>query len=281
MGEARYGWLVSYPKSGNTWMRMMLASLLAGGAPVDINQTGEEIGVSTYAEMDEFLGVESSELTEAEIARARPALHAAMLGYAEGPLVLRKVHDRFWRTERGEAVFDGGLTRAAVYILRDPRDVAVSYAHHRGVPLDRVIEVMADPEEALAQSRSGQRKQLSQPVGDWSGHVRSWVEQTEIPVLTLRYEDLRQDPAGGLRAAADFLGIPAGEGAVAAAVAATQFDLLRAQEQANGFRERHSRSTDLFFRKGVAGDWKTALSGEQRAEIEARHGEVMGRFGYL
>lgn len=279
--DARFGWLVSYPKSGNTWMRMMLASLLEGGAPVDINRTGEDIGVSTFAEMDEFLGIESSEMTPEEIARAQPHLHAAVLQLAAAELTLRKVHDRYWYAPGGDAVFPAPLTRAAIYLLRDPRDVAVSYAYHRGLPLDQIIDIMADPAATIANLADGQRRQLPQPVGNWSEHVASWVDQREVPVVLLRYEDLRRNPLAGLRTAAEHLGISFRESDLQASVEAARFDVLKAQEQAEGFRERRSRATAPFFRRGVAGGWVDELTPVQQARIVADHGATMKRFGYL
>ncbi len=104
---SKFGWLVSYPKSGNTWLRMMLSSLLAGGTQVDINASGDDMAVDTYAEMDEFLGIESNELTAEEIANAQPALQANILSYAETPLTIRKVHDRYWKAPSGKATGAG------------------------------------------------------------------------------------------------------------------------------------------------------------------------------
>lgn len=281
MGDARFGWLVSYPKSGNTWMRMMLASLLAGGAEIDINQIAHDCSVASFAEMDEFLGVESSELTCQEIADARPALHAEILACSSSPLLLRKVHDRYWRTASGQPAFSGTVTRGAVYLVRDPRDVAVSYAHHRGLPVDEIIRMMTDPTVELARAQHSCKRQLPQPLGTWSGHVSSWMEQRELPVLVLRYEDLKTDPQAGLRAAAKLLGIAANEEQIQAAVKATEFEVLRAQEAAAGFRERRPESTAPFFRRGVAGDWRGSLSPSQQERIVADHHEMMERFQYL
>ncbi len=281
MGDSRFGWLVSYPKSGNTWMRMMLASLLAGGAEININQITLDCSVASFAEMDEFLGVESSELTRDEIANARPALHAEILASARSPLLLRKVHDRFWPTPSGQPAFQGAVTQGAVYLVRDPRDVAVSYAHHRGWPVDDIIRLMADPAVELARAEHSCKRQLPQPLGTWSGHVASWSEQHELPVLVLRYEDLKKDPHAGLRAAAALLGIAADEGQIQAAVKATEFEVLRSQEAAAGFRERRPESTAPFFRRGVAGDWPASLSPSQQGRIETDHREMMERFQYL
>ncbi len=276
--SGRFGWLVSYPKSGNTWLRMMLSSLISARTVVDINGVG--IGLATFAEMDECLGIESGELTDAEISDARPALHAALLANSAGPLLLRKVHDRYWVTPSGVAAFTPELSRGAVYLGRDPRDVAVSYAHHRGVGIDETIERMADEAIVLGQAETSGKEQLPQPLGSWSGHVRSWLEQTDIPVLTVRYEDLLRDPLTALTRIAAHLGIDATAEQLQAAVAATRFDVLRTQEHTLGFRERLTDATAPFFREGRAGGWRDRLSVAQHDRIIRRHGAVMARFGY-
>ncbi len=281
MTAARFGWLVSYPKSGNTWLRLMLASLMAGGAAVDINAGVRVATVGTHAEMDELLGIESSELTEAEIAAAQPALHAALAAEAAPrPLILRKVHDRFWRNPAGAAAFPADLSRAAVYLARDPRDVAVSYAHHRGMDIDGVIALMDDGSSMLAAVADRMRSQLPQPLGRWEDHAASWLDQREIPVMALRYEDLVADPAAGLAKVAAHLGIVAPAAAIDAAVAGTRFEALQRQEQAQGFAERRPGSTAAFFREGRVGGWRQVLSADQAARIAATQQAGMARFGY-
>jgi aryl sulfotransferase len=279
-GATRIGWIVSYPKSGNTWLRLMLSSLMNGGQPLDINTLGNDIGVATHTELDELLVVESSELFMEEQLAVQPLLNAAIANDTGNGLVLRKVHDRFWRTLAGEAVFPASVSRAAVYMARDPRDVAVSYAHHRGCSIDEIITIMADPSATLSQSTTRQRNQLAQPLGDWSSHALSWLEQTDIPVMLLRYEDLAAAPETWLRAVAAHLGLPADDRCVSGAVAATRFDVLRAQEQEHGFKERRVGSTAPFFRQGKVGDWHRRLTPEQVARIEADHHPVMARLGY-
>lgn len=277
---AAIGWIVSYPKSGNTWLRLMLLSLMRGGAAVDINAIGNEAGLANHIEMDELLVIESSELFPDEQVVAQPVLNLAIAAETGSGLKLRKVHDRYWRTPAGAAVFPASASRGAVYLVRDPRDVAISLSHHRGIAVDSAITAMADPTATLSKSIDRQRQQLAQPLGDWSGHVRSWMEQPDIPVLLLRYEDLLAEPARRLRSIADHLGVTYDARAAQAAVDATRFDRLRAQEQAHGFVERKPGSTAPFFRNGIAGGWRRDLTPAQAARILADHGEVMRQLGY-
>ena len=281
MAGVQFGWLVSYPKSGNTWMRMMLSSLMSGGGSVDINAIDSRIGIATFAEMDEFLGVESCELTREEIAIARPALHAAIAADHDEPLILRKVHDRYWRTPSGGAAFVPDISRGAVYLVRDPRDIAVSYSHHRGSEIDRMIGQMADDDVALASATLRGKEQLPQPLGSWNGHVLSWLDQTEIPTLAMRYEDMLSAPTACLAKVAMHLGIDTAEAHLHAAVVATGFDILSIQENASGFRERQTSAMAAVFRQGRSGGWREQLSAAQADRIVDRHGAVMARFGYL
>ncbi|MFV3130382.1 sulfotransferase domain-containing protein [Niveispirillum sp. KHB5.9] len=281
MAEAgTIGWIVSYPKSGNTWLRLMLLSLMRGGAAVDINRLGNDAGLASQFEIDELLVVEAGELFPQEQIAVQPALNRAIAAETGDGLKLRKVHDRYWRTPAGEAVFPASVSRGAVYMVRDPRDIAMSFAHHRGETTDHIITIMADPTVTLSAPQEKYRRQLAQPLGNWSGHVGSWLEQKDIPVLLLRYEDMVSDPVRGLRLAADHLGITHDASSLNAAVDATRFDLLQAQEQTHGFRERQEGSTAPFFRQGMAGGWRHELTAIQAARIVADHGQRMRQLGY-
>jgi aryl sulfotransferase len=277
---ALIGWLVSYPKSGNTWMRMMLRSLRQGGGPVDINESGDA-HILNRAEFEEHFGVESSDLTQAEIDAVRPELHSAIARASTETLILRKVHDRCWRTAAGKPVFPPEVSRGAVYIVRDPRDVAVSYAYHCHVDFEESVRRMGDSAESMARSVRRATIQLSQPLGSWSEHVTSWLDGDEIPVLLVRYEDMHADAAGELARVAKFLGLPEADDAEACAkaAAAARFSNLRGQEEKAGFREKPVNAL-RFFRQGRAGEGREVLPPHLLGKIEADHGAVMERLGY-
>ncbi len=277
MSEARIGWLASYPRSGNTWLRFMIGSLLEGGGAVDINAPGIVTPVANRAEFDDLFQMDSGILTDAEIERALPRMYRLLVRGFHGPLILRKVHDRCGRNAAGERMFPPELSRGAVYIVRDPRDVAVSFARFSGAGIDETIRRMGDPGARLS-GTGGRAAQFPQPLGTWSGHALSWLEDSGMPVHPVRYEDMKADAAGRLAEVAAFLGIAAD--AAKEAAAATRFEVLRAQEDARPFRE-FTGMEERFFRKGEAGGWRAVLSGAQAARIEQDHGETMARFGYV
>jgi hypothetical protein len=273
-------WLASYPKSGNTWLRILLESLARGGAPVDINweQEGRPGSVAPRAEFDNRLGVDSSDLLADEIEAARPRLYEAMAADAHAPVPL-KVHDAWTHTTAGEPLFPPRVTAGAVYIVRDPRDVAVSLAHHIGRDVDHAIAMMADPGARFGQAGDHRYNlQLRQRLRSWSGHVTSWLD-APIRLHLLRYEDMIAAPAAAFGDVARFLGHAVDADSLARAIAATRFDALRAQEERDGFIERGPRA-HRFFRRGTAGGWHDTLTPAQAHRIAQDHGAAMARLGY-
>ena len=120
-------WLASYPKSGNTWFRAFLTNLLHGGAqPVDINAFDTNSFASRPG-YDRALGWESSDLTPAEIEGARLAVQEVI---AREDDAVFKVHEAFTDPRNGRPLFSRDATRAVLYFLRNPLDVAVSFSHH-------------------------------------------------------------------------------------------------------------------------------------------------------
>ncbi len=272
-------WIASYPKSGNTWLRLFLESLAAGGNTVNINALNVcAEHAASRSSFDRVLDIASSDLTNDEIACARPRLYEIEARQAKAPL-LCKVHDAWVATPAGEALFPPEVTLGAIYIVRDPRDVAVSMAHHVNYPVDQIIDRMADPAALTEANRQRMPDKLPQRLLSWSLHVESWLN-APVNLRLLRYEDMLKDPAVSFGAVARFLGFDASPEEVQAAVDAVRFDRLRAAEDANGFIEKPPKS-ERFFRRGIAGGWRDSLTPEQIARIESDHGAVMSKLGYL
>lgn len=271
-----FHWLVAYPKSGHTWLRISLWCLLHGRPPdlrlgVDFAQAA---GARDFFES--LLNVSSEDLTEDEIDCLRPRAFEREAALSPEP-GLRKVHEAWRRTPTGEPLFPPAITLGIVYIVRDPRDVAVSLAHHLGVTLDGAIAFLADPQATLAPRN---HPQFQHRLLDWSSHVESWLDSPGPRPLLVRYEDRIADPAGQLAEVARHLGWQSSPEAVAAATAASQFEVLRAAEDQQGFGEKLT-TEERFFRRGKAGGWRDTLSSAQVSRIEKDHGRVMARLGYV
>jgi aryl sulfotransferase len=215
-------WLASYPKSGNTWFRALLANLAArDGKPADINNWTEDRGIaSSRSAFDRLLMIDSGLLTHEEIERLRPRIHEELAPVDQdtdepngaAPVRFMKVHDAYTLTPNNEPLLAGRRgADGAILIVRDPRDVAPSLAHHNRSGLDEAIRFMNDDGASYCGKIDRQHLQLRQTLLGWSAHVASWLDQTDIPVHLVRYEDLQADTVGAFRRALEFAGRRAGD----------------------------------------------------------------------
>ncbi len=270
-------WLASYPKSGNTWLRAFVATLQTGEPP-DINRLGQQVGIAVHRwAFDEALGLEAVDLSVEQEANLRPRAYEIWAAEAER-FRYCQAHDAYHLTPAGEPLFPAGATRGAVYVVRDPRAVAVSLSHYNGCPIETEIARMADPNATFSESEDHLHQLLVQRLQTWSSHVDSWLG-APFPLHVVRYEDMKTAPHAAFGAIARFLELPHDPARIAFAVAAASFSRLQAQERTFDFVER-PRHAAAFFREGRSDGWRRELSKEQAARIVAAHGKVMQRLGY-
>lgn len=272
-------WLASYPKSGNTWFRAFLHNLQNDGdAPADINELATGAIASGRGWLDEVLGFDTAELNPDEVDRLRPAVYRWSLREAE--VGYHKIHDAYTYTHDHEPLVSREATLGALYIIRNPLDVALSAANHWHLSLDETIERMGRHDMALARGRTGLPAQVRQQLLTWSEHVLSWVQAPGLNHLVIRYEDMLADPIATFTQACHFLQLPTAPERIEKAIRFSDFKVLSAQEAEKGFRERPSH-TQRFFQQGQGGGWRSRLTTQQVSRIIADHEFVMRRFGYL
>jgi hypothetical protein len=193
-------------------------------------------------------------------------------------------------------------TTRVVNPIRDPREICCSLAPHLGVDYEEAAEFMADseaqypPEEESGEKTGDDEANDSTDDGEedvdrqahlhhlllsWSNHIRSWTQPDNIGVLSVRYEDIHEDPLEAFRGILDFLDVEdLDEDRLESAIETVAFDRMRDAEEEHGFpgapdEEKH------FFRSGQTDGWKDELPSEVARKIEEDHGEMMEALGYL
>jgi Sulfotransferase domain len=272
-------WLASYPKSGNTWTRVFLNSLIKaflGETDTQrINAIGRFSGGAGGKELyANILGFEPTNEHRNEIAAVRHEVQRRVAENYDG-LLFVKTHQALV-IDRGTTTINFEVTAGAIYIVRNPLDVAISYTHHIGCTIDQTIEFMGTRNAEMPVTD----KQVNEVYGTWSQHVLSWTRKPHQAIYVMRYEDMLAEPAKTFGGLARHLLFAPTEHQLADAVKASSFSELRAQEEKEGFRERPEKA-DRFFREGRAGQWKEILTPQQIDRIVNNHGEQMSRFGYL
>jgi hypothetical protein len=234
--------IVSYPRSGNTWTRFLIANLIHADEPV------------TFANIENVIPDMNALPTRRLKKMPRPRL--------------MKSHEYF-----------DPRYKKLVYLVRDPRDVALSLYHfHRksrtiedGYPIDLYLTrfLKAELEEDTS----------------WGEHVASWLatRQNSSGFLLVRYEDLLENPHHQLARIADFLGIVAGPERVALAVERSSADRLRKLEKVEGEKwvTTEGRRRDIpFVGSAKSGVWKDKLPTSSVTRIESAWRDLMERLGY-
>lgn len=275
-------WLASYPKSGNTWLRSYIFALQNASASqesrIDINELDTGNIASCRAWLELGLGFDSGLHTADEIELYRADAYRFLHRKLTEPSY-HKIHDANHLTASGSLLCPADACLGALYVVRNPFDVAISLANHMGISVDDSIRIMGQPDYALLASDKKITGQVRQRMGTWSQHVSSWLD-CDLPQLCVRYEDMQQDPLMHFTAISQFLHLPTDPVSVTRALDLCHFDKLKMQEEQEGFKERPHKSK-VFFRKGKVGDWRETLSQTQIEQLVLNHAEVMQRLGYL
>jgi hypothetical protein len=269
-------WLASYPKSGNTWTRHFLHSLIRGAdKPHDINaMIGLTAGDSSANWYKALLDKPLKDCSEEDVAGVRMRANERIAAGADG-LVFVKTHNALV-SHHGAPMINGAVTAGAIYIVRNPLDVAISLSHFLSCSIDRAIAYMANEGTVVPNSE----KTAYSYYGSWSENVLSWTHRPMQHLHVMRYEDMVERPLDAFGRLADWLLLRPTPRALEAAIEASSFDRLKQQEEEAGFIEK-PKSAEKFFREGRAGQWEEILTGLQIAAIVDAHRDQMARFGYL
>lgn len=230
--------MISYPKTGRTWLRMMLNSALH--QHLDVPRTDP---------------LEFDDLT-----RADPRIPRILVAHEDEPHWKKPeqltIDKRRWY--KGKRV---------ILVIRDPRDTMVSMY----LQMSRRFGVFVESEKSMHEFIWQQRGALKSMIR----YYNIWADNRHVPddLLLVRYEDMRRDPAGQLQRALQFVGVAdVAEGAIKAAIEENRIERVRAREQAHEYATHRLRPgiqgdpESFKARRGKVGGYRDYLD---RADIEA------------
>jgi len=240
----------------------------------DINQMNHmstwEISGKPY---EKLLGKKLKLCTREEIASVRHEVQKNIAENANGLAFVKTHHALVMDRQKPTINFD--ITCGAIYIVRNPLDVAISFSHHMNTTIDGAIEQMAI--EGLETPVN--EKSVYEVYSSWSHHVESWTRKQQRTMYIMRYEDMLSDPEQTFLGLARHLLLEPSDQQLQTTIDLSSFEKLQTQETEKGFKEK-PKDSKRFFRSGKANQWQDELSDQQIEQIVKVHHKQMERFNY-
>ena len=248
--------IVTFPKSGTTWMQQIVKLLRKGGQQDDIN-------------LDRSMPW--LEMLDAEIGK--------MYGYTPDMLTSSDVlSPRAFKSHQPYEMVPGGLPHTSpakyIYIMRNPKDVCISGWYH-------INNMMKQFDKSVSwEDHMEQILSKETPFGGWFYHVLGWWKHNDAPnILFIKYEDMKTDPLTAIRSVAQFIGIELTDELLQKVLKYSSFASMKQDSSANhnwqvGPGNIFSQP-NMFIRKGEIGGWREHFSEEQSKRFDEIYKENM------
>lgn len=273
--------LASYPKSGNTWVRAFIHVYKNKGQELsDLNELSKSKNyniLSSRRLLDDTLGIHTSDLSNEEIQKLRYRAYEYW-NESLGQYYTIKTHDKPFHFST--PVIPHHSIEHVVLIVRNPFDIALSYANHEGVSTQEAINRINNSENCFAKAESSLNNQVEQHLGKWSEFNLEWIQKFKNKITIVRYEDLLENPSRSFEKTVTALNLKVNTENLLTAIKATSFDKLQEMEDQYGFNEKNKRSNQ-FFLNGRSGVWKNQLSTSQVNQILKHQRDGLLEFGYI
>ena len=273
-------WLSSYPKSGNTWVRLFLDNLLSPDKEFNINHNL----IGQFPLRNHFLNLSDNINDQDEF--AKNCIKAQQKLNLDNSLKIFKTHNAFWNWGGGEYTFTNEEnTLGVIYIVRDPRNIITSvlnYFHKKNY-----YEALKFMKENKVLGGNESEIGLPTIIGSWSNHYKSW-KKFKKNFLIIKYENLLKDPLTEFSKIINYLetitDLRFENKNVLKAIEECKFDNMSKQEDKFGFNDNSKRNKELnkkFFNLGPKNNWQNILDDEILQEIEKVFKTEMEELGYL
>ena len=274
-------WLASYPKSGNTWVRLFLKSyFLKQGEKFSLEgsvlDTFKPTGFPDEKVMED-LKIDYHRF-EQIVKSWEPMQDYINLNNKTNFL---KTHNAMC-TINSYKFTTNKNTKGAIYIVRDPRDVLVSFAHHFGLNYEETFTQLTSSNSYEYPTSSGKSYKKT-IMGKWSDHYNSWKNYKSCKILIIKYEDMILNEHETFKKIINYMNevdnTEFNEEKFKKALNQSQFNELQKLEKTEGFTEKGKGG--IFFRNGKIGAWKNEISVDLINKIEKVFYKEMKELGYL
>ena len=281
-------WLASYPKSGNTLVRAMLSSYFFSKDGKFNFELIKNIKQFPHIGIFEKLGINIKD--EKEI--LKNYIKAQESINQKNSIQFLKTHSYLFNINNNPFT-DLNNTLGVIYIVRDPRNVVTSYAHHNSISIEDSAERLTHSIEYGGNVGSDHISDRSKVyMGSWSSNYNSWKSFDNIgKYLLIKYEDIISNKEKTLLEILNFIhqlkgiNFSADKKKIENVISSTNFDKMKDLEKKEGFIEAKVNPKTgkkiPFFNLGSKNIWKNNLDETIKNKIENSFKKEMSELGYL
>ena len=275
-------WLASYPKSGNTWLRMFLrAYFLPKDKKFSINEEGNDNYEAKAFPNIDLLNENQINYNKFEEI-VKNWINLQIFINLNNKINFLKTHNGNFNIN-GYPFTNSKNTIGGIYVVRDPRDVVLSLSNHFNITYEQAFNNMNNMQNYEFYDKNLTNGFRNSIMGTWSSNYNSWRYYQEKKIHLVRYEDMIKKPENTflkiLKYLNLFLSFNIDESKIKKAIQDTSFQNLREMENKGGFKELGSG--DKFFRKGIIGDWEQTLNPQMIKNIETNFQKEMRELDYI
>ena len=277
-------WLSSYPKSGNTWLRSLLASYYFSKEG-DFNFNLLKY-IDQFPSYDYFKNYDKTFINPIDTAEFW--IEEQKKINSNNKVKFFKTHNALCKINN-YSFTDSNNTLAAIYIIRDPRNVITSLANHYEIDADQAFEFMTTEQKAITQKKENSYVGFV-ALFSWIFHQESWTNNKLFPTLVIRYEDLQNETFLTLKKVIDFIEKQINSknsfnrDKAKKSVQSCDFERLKKLEINEGFNEspisKKDNSRINFFKLGKDNDYKKLLTEELISKMNLKFKNEIKKFNY-
>ena len=277
-------WLASYPKSGNTWIRSLLTSYFF---------TSE--GKFNFKTLDNIKQFSSKDYSFNNINNknyqrvvSKNWIPAQKIINADNKIHLLKTHNALCSINNNNFT-DANNTCAAIYIVRDPRNIISSISNHYDLDTEESFKFLTNKKKIIFPTNDINSTYDFNFLSDWSTHYNSWKKVNIFPVKIIKYEDLlkntKKEFLSLLIFLSKFMNFDINDNKVENSILSTNFENLKKLEKKDGFSEsiisKKNKKKIMFFNLGEGNNWKKMLDIKIAKNIETCFSKEMKELKYL
>ena len=272
-------WLASYPKSGNTWVRLFLNKLLySKNIPLDINN----IQIQQFPNKKHFNSFVNDLGSINELVQNYTNAQAFI--NLDKKIKLLKTHSANW-TSGNYKFTNYENTLGTIYIVRDPRNVITSIKNHYSKnDYEDALSFMINKKKFIGSRYVKEEFNIPVLISSWSNHYNSWKKLNKNYIL-IKYENLLSDPMKEFNKISNFIEKKIkrnfSDEDIKSSIDSCNFSELQKQEEKMGFIESPRMNSNKFFFLGPKNDWQRILDVKISKRIETLFKKEMIELGYL